>query len=66
MNTNLKIAIIQSGKKGYEVAQALKWHPSKLSGMISGVYRPQAGDLERISKVLKKPVNDLFPAEAVQ
>jgi hypothetical protein len=40
-NTHLKIAIIQSGQRSYEIERALDFWPGKLSKILSGIIEPQ-------------------------
>jgi transcriptional regulator with XRE-family HTH domain len=59
-NLNLKICILRSGRKGYEVAQQLGWHPTKLSQIISGVYSPDDEDKELLANAIGVSVVDIF------
>jgi transcriptional regulator with XRE-family HTH domain len=62
MNMALKIAILESGKTQDEVARLTGIDASLVSKIVRG-YRP-ATDVERekLSKLLKKRVDHLFPA----
>lgn len=62
MNLNLKIAILKTGKKNYQIAQAMDWPPSKLSYIVNGVQKPTPEDRERLSAVLQVDVACLFPS----
>ena len=62
-NMALKILILKSGKKAYEIARELNWHPSKLSTIVSGVYTPSSIEKEDLAAVLGCEVNDLFNQE---
>jgi len=61
MNLNLKIAILKTGKKNYQIAQAMDWPPSKLSYIGHCVQKPTPEDRERLSAVLQVDVACLFP-----
>ena len=61
-NVDIKIAILKSGKKHYELAQQLRWHPSKLSTIISGVYIPSSMEMEDLARAVGCRVNDIFPS----
>jgi len=56
----LKISIIESGKRAYEVADQLGWHTSKISNIIAGAYRPTPEEKRALSDVLGKPTQVLF------
>ncbi|PIR01371.1 MAG: hypothetical protein COV66_01805 [Nitrospinae bacterium CG11_big_fil_rev_8_21_14_0_20_45_15] len=60
-NVDLKCAIIQSGQKGYEIANQLGWSPSKISQIVIGVYRPSSEDKRKLSKILGRSIEELFP-----
>jgi len=62
MSLRLKIAILKTGKKNYEIAQAMNWPPSKLSYIINGVQKPTQEDRERLSAVLQVDTAYLFPS----
>ena len=63
-NTRLKIAIIESGRKGYEIANSLDWHPTKVSQIVIGAQRPSAGDKRQLARSLNKTVAELFQPES--
>ena len=60
-NTRLKIAIIESGQKGYEIAHRLGWHPTKVSQIVIGAHRPNANEKCQLANVLGKSISELFP-----
>ena len=60
MLLGLKVAIVKSGKHGYEVARALNWNPSKLSAIISETYVPSSCEKEDLAKELRVTVDELF------
>ena len=65
-NTPLKIAIIQSGLKGYEVERVLNFWPGKLSKMIAGIITPTNGEEVALAGVLGKKVCEIFSSEQVE
>ena len=65
-NTNLKIAVIQSGLRGYEVERVLNFWPGKLSKVISGIIVPTKGEETALAGVLDKKVCEIFPSEQVE
>jgi len=60
MYLELKIAIIRSGKPGYEIAKALSWHPTKLSQVINGIHTPNDKEKRQLANYLGKAVHELF------
>ncbi len=60
-NLELKILILRSGKKAYEIARQLRWHPSKLSTIVNGIYAPSSMEKEDLSQVLGCQVDEAFP-----
>lgn len=63
MNLALKVKILASGKKGYEVAGAMKWQPSKLSTIISGLVEPSWTEKKKLAKILECEVANIFPSK---
>ncbi len=60
-NIALKLAIWNSGKTQTVIAQKTGIHESKLSQIVRG-HRPPSDDEQRaIARVLRVPVNELFP-----
>ncbi len=62
-NTALKCAIIQDGRKGYQIAQLLGWHPSKVSQIIIGAHTPNSEEKRQLADTLGKREIELFPVE---
>jgi len=60
MYPEIKVAILRSGLKAYQVANKLDWHPSKLSQVISGIYRPSWTEKKALADVLGVPTGELF------
>jgi len=63
-NIRLKIAIIESGRKGYEIAHQLDWHPTKVSQIVIGAHRPNSDEQRQLANILNKKVAELFPSHA--
>lgn len=61
MEMKLKVKIIESSRKFYEVAQSLGWHPSKLSHIINGAMKPSPEDKAMIANELGVDVAEVFP-----
>jgi len=61
-NLDLKIFILKSGKKHYEIARDLRWHPSKLSTILNEVYTPSTMEKEDLCEVLGCQVEEAFPS----
>lgn len=60
-NLELKIAILRSGRKAYEVAGDLGWSSTKISQIITGIYIPDDAEKMRIAKVVGVPIESIFP-----
>ena len=63
MCVELEILILKSGKKKYEIARELDWHPSKLSAILSEVYEPSTIEKEDVAVVLGCRVDEAFPTK---
>ena len=63
LNVHLKIAIIQSGQRSYEIERALGFWPGKLSKILSGIIDPSIEDRVALSEILQRPIANLFPEE---
>ena len=61
MRLPVKVAIVKTGRRGYEIARALDWHPAKLSQIINEIYTPTTLEMELLSEELGVPVEELFP-----
>ena len=59
-NVEIKVAILRSGKKGYQIAQSLDWHPTRISQIISGVYTPSFEEKRQLAEALGATVPELF------
>lgn len=60
-NQILKIAVIQSGRRGYEIERSAGFWPGKLSKIYAGIIEPTSEERIAIANVLGKPVAELFP-----
>ena len=65
MRIDLKIGILRSGLKNYEIAGELGWSPSKLSAVLSESYNPTQAEREAIANVLGLTVYDIFPKKII-
>jgi hypothetical protein len=65
-NQRLKIAIIESGEKGYEIARKLEWHPTKVSQIVIGAYAPSSVEKRQLAEVLGRSVHELFTNNPVE
>jgi len=63
---SLKIAVIQSGKRGYEIERQLGLWPSKLSKFVTGIIEPTTEEKTRLAEILNRPIEELFPADPVE
>jgi len=61
-NVDLEVRILKSGKRKYQIAQALHWHPSKLSSILNRVYTPSTMEMEDLADELGCQVADIFPS----
>ncbi len=61
MNVSLKVGVIQSGELGYKIEQKANFPLGKLSRLIHGVVKPTEEDKKILSKVLGRPIGELFP-----
>jgi len=65
MRIDLKVGILKSGLKNYELAAELGWSPSKLSAVLSESYDPTQAEREAIADVLGLSVHNIFPAKII-
>ena len=67
-NMEIKVAVLRSKKKGYEIARQLEWHPTKVSQIVIGAYTPSSVEKRQLAEVLGLSVHELFtnkPTEGV-
>ena len=60
MNLNLKKEIIMSGRKSFEIAKRLNWHPTKISRIINETYTPTDAEKNQLAGALGVGVGELF------
>ena len=65
-NKRLKIAIIESGRKGYEIARHLEWHPTKVSQIIIGAYTPSSFEKRQLAEALGRSVHEIFSEKSTE
>ena len=58
----LRILIIKTGLKHYQIARKLGWHSSKLSSVLNETYQPSSMEKEDLAEVLGCRVEDAFPS----
>jgi len=58
----LRIQMLKSGLRNYQIARNLGWHSSKLSSVLNETYRPSAVEKEDIAEALGCRVEDAFPS----
>lgn len=56
----LKIAILKSNRKSYEIARSMGWHASKISSIIAETYVPDSIEKEELARELGTTVEALF------
>lgn len=64
-NIPLKVACVESGKDQIEIAALAKIHHTRLSQIISNRVTPTESEKLRIAGVLQRPVESIFPSEAI-
>jgi transcriptional regulator with XRE-family HTH domain len=60
-NKVLKVAIIESEKSQEEIAALAKIHHTRLSQIVRFRVSPSESEKMRLSGVLQKPIEELFP-----
>ena len=61
MNMTLKLALVERGLPAYKTAWEAGINPIKVSKIISGLQEPTEAEKEDLARVLKRPVDILFP-----
>jgi len=62
MNRNLKVAILDSGKRNWQVAKETpNISDSKLSKIVNGYILPTEEEMNRLAQVLGREPEELFP-----
>jgi len=59
-NLEFEIKILRSGKKKYEIARLMNWHPSKLSTVVNGIYEPSEDEKKQLADVMHCQAHELF------
>ena len=60
MNYKLKQKIIGSGKKCFEIAKRLNWHPSKISRIVNETYIPTDKEKHQLAKAIGVDEDKIF------
>jgi len=58
----LRIQMLKSGLRNYQIARKLGWHSSKLSSVLNETYRPSSMEKEDLAEVLGCGVEGAFPS----
>ncbi len=61
INWPLKIAIVNSRHKQYEIAARAKLDVTVLSAFVNGRRRPTPRHRRALAEILEKPIAELFP-----
>lgn len=64
VNTTLKVAFIETGRKQIEVAADIAMDVTKLSKIVNGHLDPTPEEAKAIAKALRRSVAHLFPTVA--
>lgn len=64
MNKALRIAIIERELTQTEVARRIGVDDARMSGFVHGRHEPTERQKKRIARLLRKTVEDIFPADA--
>ena len=64
LHQKLRIAAMQTGRRGYAIERDAGFWPGKLSKIFAGIISPTEEDKEKLSQVIKKPKSELFPAKS--
>lgn len=59
-NVALKVAIVESGRSQRVLSRVARIPETRLSHIVRGRIEPTAKEMERISKALARPVDELF------
>jgi hypothetical protein len=65
MRIQIKLAIVESQFKGYEIERQMGWPYGKLSRVISGIYNPTSEEWDELAAILGKSTHELFPPKRV-
>jgi transcriptional regulator with XRE-family HTH domain len=63
--TALRTALFLSGLKQIEIAKRAAIHETRLSKISRGHVEATADEMKRLAKVLRKPVDEIFPGQAL-
>jgi transcriptional regulator with XRE-family HTH domain len=64
MNMPLKLAILATGKKQYRIAAESGINEAIISKIVNGSREPTEAQKKALAKVLRRPVDELFPSVA--
>ncbi|MCK4626299.1 MAG: helix-turn-helix transcriptional regulator [Phycisphaerae bacterium] len=63
VNIPLKLAIVQTGQRQYDIAVAAKIQVTRLSAVVNGYQKLRDAEEERLAAVLGVDVDEIFPTE---
>lgn len=61
MNYQLKVAILKSGETQTNIARKVEISEARLSRIIRGYWLAKKEEKDKLSKILDRPVEELFP-----
>lgn len=61
VNLRLKIALLEAGVDGQDLAAQIERHETHFSKQLNGTRPFSADDRAKIAKILRRPERDLFP-----
>lgn len=61
MNLKLKLALVTRGIPAYQTAREACISPNKLYRFVAELSQPSQDEKERLSEVLNRPADELFP-----
>lgn len=67
MNKALRIAIIESGLRQYDIARRIGVGEARMSGFVHGRFEPTADERKLLARVLRKSrkeIDDMFPSSS--
>ena len=57
MLLNLKVAVVRDGRRAYQICQAMRWSPSKISAIINESYVPDSLEKEDLHRELRTTIS---------
>jgi len=66
MSTPMKHALVDHPEPAWKVAKLMDKTDAWLSRVVCGIITPKETDKEKLSEILNKPVDELFPPEPIE